>query len=246
MADKDSIAALKAFDFGHLIAFILPGLVAARAAAYYLGSVQSALDKATSGGEGAIGPLVWVLLVGAAAGLTISVMRQQWLDPLFGGIYSWFKMADPDHVGSGKPKRVARPPWRPNYRALSASKDCADLYEKAVANVYRYYQFITNMGIAVSVLSLARWHQVLKVSDGSVSDMLTGSRILGVLGFVLIITGYQQFKGWCRVHNQITEPFTTTVSRPPGTTAAAPIAAATASTPAPSATSEAGTSGTAT
>src|SRR5213076_2352263 len=82
---------IKGFDFGQLIAFILPGIVSARALGYYLPSVQRAMDKTSTGGEGVSGPLIWLLFVAATSGLTISVVRQQWFDLLFGFIYGKFK-----------------------------------------------------------------------------------------------------------------------------------------------------------
>lgn len=239
--------ALKAFEFGHLIAFVLPGLVATRAAAFYLSSLGTALEKATSGGEGAVGPLLWVLLAGATLGLTISVMRQQWLDPLFGWVYGLMKRRDPNFKGEGKAPRIAPPAWRPNYRAISASTECAALFEKSVANVYRYYQFITNLGIAVALLALAIADQPVQVITGNsnVAPVLWTWKALSLGAGALLLTGYLQFEGWCRVHNQITSPFVNAqISAPQAAGAtAAGTATPAAGAPAPTTTTTGARSG---
>src|SRR4051812_32939044 len=88
--ESENVDALKVFDFGQLIAFVLPGLVATRGLALLMPSLQRAFDKISAPGEGAIGPLLWLLLVAATIGLTISLCRQQWVDLVFGWIYGCF------------------------------------------------------------------------------------------------------------------------------------------------------------
>lgn len=197
--------AIKFFDFGQLIAFVLPGILVARACAYYLPSLQRAFDRASSGGEGTVGPLIWVLLAAATCGLTLSVVRQQWVDPVFGRIYGWSKE---QHSVDGVDQQVTRPPWRPNYRALRASKEIRALFEGAVAQVYRYYQFVTNTSVAVGTLAVARWNQrALMIASGKSVDSLSlaVTWAMAITSVALLLTSYQQFLGWCRVHNQITE-----------------------------------------
>jgi hypothetical protein len=195
---------IKGFDFGQLIAFILPGIVSARALGYYLPSVQRAMDKASTGGEGVSGPLIWLLFVAATSGLTISVVRQQWFDLLYGFIYGKFKDTKKGESKGDVEDRVERPHWRPNYTAIR-DKKCEALYDKAVSNVYRYYQFISNMGIALILLAIARWNN----SPSSAANAQQGARereitvTVAFLSVFLLFTAYQQFKGWCRVHNQI-------------------------------------------
>jgi hypothetical protein len=193
---------LKGIDFGQLIAFILPGTVAARALAYYLPSIQQAIDKASTGGEGSIGPLIWFFFVAATCGLTISVTRQQWLDPLFGWIYGKFKDAPQNKVDGQK--KNERPSWRPNYVALRESTACAELFEKSVNQVYRYYQFAANLALSFALITVARYWapELLQSRSNQTTHSITiGS---GVVALSLFLTAYQQFKGWCRVHNQIT------------------------------------------
>ena len=100
------VEALKAFDFGQLIALILPALVATRGIVLLTPSLHAAFDKITVGREGALGPLVWLLIVGAAIGLTIHVTRQRSIDLLFVTIYGCFPK---DEKKKAKQKRR---PWR--------------------------------------------------------------------------------------------------------------------------------------
>lgn len=188
--EEAKVEALKAFDFGQLIAFVLPGLVATRGLALLLPTLDAAFVKITTGGEGALGPLVWLLIVGATAGLTISVSRQQWLDPIFGWIYS-------DEHG----------PWRVNYAALKKDEKAQALYAQAVSNVYRYYQFIANMAIALALAAGILWRAAFiapSPPSGATPPYEGLKWVTAILSAFLLVTAYQQFKGWCRVHNPIT------------------------------------------
>lgn len=189
--------ALKAFEFGHLIAFVIPGLVATRALAYYVSALDASIKIVTTGGEGALGPVLVLLISGVSVGLTLSVFRQQWLDPIHGRIYGKFKDRAPEGKDErGRPVKVCRPNWRPNYGAIRDRKDLQEFYDHAISQVYRYYQFIANMAIALFLLYAARLDQY-----GCREPVTIGVVVVALL---LEITAYQQFKGWCRVHNQIT------------------------------------------
>jgi hypothetical protein len=194
--------ALKAFEFGHLIAFVLPGLVATRALAYYLPSLQEAISKVTSGGEGAVGPLILIIVISAGVGLTISLLRQQWLDLLFGSVLMFFKVKS--KTGTGW---QARPSWRVNYEIVTQNEKCEKLYGQAVNQVYRYYQFIGNMAIAVTCMTVARFEIQNKDAVGATWLGMSPNQALTTLSVLLFLTAASQFTGWCRVHNQITGSF---------------------------------------
>jgi hypothetical protein len=200
--EKEKVEALKAFDFGQLIAFVLPGLVATRALALLMPSLAAAFEKITAPGEGAFGPLVWLLLVGSTVGLTISVTRQQWLDPVFGWIYGCFPIRE-----NSKTKERPRGPWRVNYSVITRDEKMQAWYEKAVREVYRYYQFIANIGIALAIGAGALWRAASLGQSHLTPDSPPFALLRWVatgLSLFLLFTAYQQFKGWCRVHNQIT------------------------------------------
>src|SRR5690348_9630339 len=100
--ESEKVEALKAFDFGQLIAYILPGLAAARGLALVMPDLGTSFQKVTAGGEGALGPLVWLLIVGATIGLTISVTRQNSIDVLFGHIYACYPKSEKGKQKEGK------------------------------------------------------------------------------------------------------------------------------------------------
>jgi hypothetical protein len=225
--EGDKVDALKAFDFGQLIAFVLPGLVATRGLALLMPSLATAFDKITKGGEGALGPLVWLLIVGATVGLTISLTRQQFLDWVFGSIYGCFP------IRAEKRKKLKRAPWRPNYVAIARSEKIQTLFDKVVREVYRYYQFIANISVALAIDAGVLW-RVSSVASAPSAGATTGTAPFGALKWVatglsgfLLFTAYQQFKGWCRVHNQITSSVESQGS--PSAPAAAPASAAASS-----------------
>jgi hypothetical protein len=168
------------------------------------------------------------LIVGSTAGLTISLTRQQFLDSLFGWIYGCFP------IRGELRKEAARPPWRPNYVAIARSEKIQALFDKVVREVYRYYQFIANISVALAIDAGVLW-RVSSVVPAAPSGATAAASPYGALKWVatglsgfLLFTAYQQFKGWCRVHNQITSSV-----EPQGSPVAASAANASSSANAP-------------
>jgi hypothetical protein len=251
----------KGFEFGHIIAFLLPGFVATRAMAYYLPFVQDTLDRAVRGGDGSVGAGIFYVTVAATVGLTISILRQVWLDRWFGWLHENMKLDVPFgrvlHLGR-RARRCQRDSrswwpgtwsWQPtkdeeaelekfvpgsaavNYQVLRRSKELLETFGQSVNQVYRYYQFVGNMGIATLLLAVARWHfqhagvrkQVMDAaiaaklsavkaasaaaSAATATPLLTETELTVATfagGAVLIGTAFFHFRGWCSVHNRIT------------------------------------------
>lgn len=231
--DSSTVDALKVFDFQYLIAWVLPGLVATRAVAYYFSQLATAYEKASAGGDGAVVPLILLILAALTCGLTVSLLRQQFFDSFVGWCRSFGK--DGEDL----------PGWRPNYAVILASKEKTEAFEKILQQVYRYYQFVANMAFSVGVLALARWHSL----KGASSTDLNITRGLGALSLLLLLTAISQFIGWCRVHNQVcASPSrkelarSKTAAKAPSLTAAASEAGPGPATTATGASASAGTS----
>jgi hypothetical protein len=162
--------------FGHVIAFLLPGIVSARAMAYHFPTIQEALDSLVSGKAGAFGQSIFLTGVAATLGLTTSLLRGQYIDRWFG--------------------RCMGGSWRTDYSLVKAA---GETFEKAVENVYRYYQFMANLALSLLLLGLTRfvvarftWNE-----DGPLSVAIV------FIALFFLFTAYLQFKEWCRVRNAI-------------------------------------------
>jgi hypothetical protein len=171
--------------FGHVIAFFLPGIVTTRAVSYFFPTIQTALDSLISGQSAALGQTVFLAGIAATLGLALSAIRGQYLD----GIFGWFMR------GCRRATKGA-PDWRTNYERVKAA---GQMWDKAVENVFRYYQFTANLSLALFVLFLARmvynaweWNP-----EGAISVGILGGSVL------LVVTAYLQFKEWCRVRNSV-------------------------------------------
>jgi hypothetical protein len=171
--------------FGHVIAFFLPGIVTTRAVAYFFPTIQTALDSLISGASGALGQSVFLAGVAATTGLATSAIRGQYLD----GVFGWFMRGC---------KRASKcgPDWRTNYERVKAA---GEMWDKAVENVFRYYQFTANLSIALFVLFWAR--AVVKGLQWNRETQITMAIL--VVSLLLLLTAYLQFLEWCRVRNSV-------------------------------------------
>jgi hypothetical protein len=172
-------------NFGHVIAFFLPGIVTTRAVAYFFPTIQTALDSLISGTSGALGQTIFLAGIAATTGLATSAIRGQYLDRFFG----WF-------MRGCKPARKGSVDWRTNYERVKAA---GEIWEKVVENFYRYYQFTANLSIALLVLVVAR----LVVYSFQWSSDAPVTFITLFVSLLLLRTAYLQFKEWCSVRDSV-------------------------------------------
>jgi hypothetical protein len=119
-------------NFGLLIAYVLPGVVALAAIAQHSGTIRTWFG-APPGPAATVGGFLYVTLASVAAGMAVSVVR--WL------LLDWLH----HHTG------IPRPAW--DFSGLQ--KNLA-AFQGVVENHYRYYQFYGNMLVAVVIVAVAQ------------------------------------------------------------------------------------------
>lgn len=179
---------LELLSFGHFIAFVLPGIVAARALAYLVPSLQRAFTALEGASSEAAGPIFLVTLAALTIGLTLNTVRREVVDPIL------------NRVG---PKRE-----RLDYSLLTAEKH--ERFKDALEGVYRPYEFSANMALALLLLCVARaaWGPP---QAGLGSSVTIGA---GVLGVLMLVVSFSQLRETYRVLSKILQSASTT-SVPP-------------------------------
>ncbi len=119
-------------NFGVLIAYLLPGFVSLWAVAAFSPAVDSWLTSAPHA-QPTVGGFLYTTLGSLSGGLTISAVR--------------WAVVDTFHHATG----LVPPEWD-----FSKLRDRLDAFEALVENHYRYYQFYSNMLVAVVAVFLAR------------------------------------------------------------------------------------------
>ena len=114
-------------NFGLLIAYVIPGLVVVAAAGYFSPTVQSWLTVPERGPT--IAGFLYLSLTSIAAGVTVSAVRWAVVDTL--------------HHYTG----LSAPNW--DFGKYAAK---AKAFDAIVEDHYRYYQFYSNMAVALIVL----------------------------------------------------------------------------------------------
>jgi hypothetical protein len=132
-------------DFGLIIAFGIPGAVAANALRYVSPEINRVVEKLL-GGELTAGPVIFLTLASLAAGLVVSASREVILErflynPLFGKTEYGRKL---------KIESVS-----PEFGKIKDS-DSRSLFYDVVTNYYRYYQFYGNTFISVILFLVLR------------------------------------------------------------------------------------------
>jgi hypothetical protein len=113
-------------NFGLAIAYLLPGFVVVVGVSLFLRSVRAWLSPDAAQAP-TVGGFLYVTLASLAAGMTVSAVRWAVIDT----VHKWTGLRRPD--------------W--NYRVLH---ERITAYEFLVGNLYRYYQFYSNMLLAVA------------------------------------------------------------------------------------------------
>lgn len=113
-------------SFGPLIAYLLPGFVALWGASYFSETVHAWLAVSPEAAP-TVGGFLYVTLGSTAAGLVVSAMRWAIIDRLY------------HRTG------IREPRW--DFTRLSANFEA---FEGLVQNHYRYYQFYSNLLVALS------------------------------------------------------------------------------------------------
>jgi hypothetical protein len=119
-------------NFGLLIAFLLPGLVALWGVSFLSETIRSWLGAPPADAP-SVGGFLYVTLAAILAGLTVSTVR--WL------------LVDTLHHFTG----LARPTWD-----FSRLQENVAAYDMLIEIHYRYYQFYANMVVALAFAAIAR------------------------------------------------------------------------------------------
>lgn len=119
-------------NFGLLIAYLLPGFVTLWGASFFSEPVRSWLG-ASSVGAPTVGGFLYVTVASVAVGLMVSVVRWMVVDSL--------------HFMTG----IRKPNWD-----FSRLHERLGAFEGLVENHYRYYQFYSNMLVAIVFTYVAR------------------------------------------------------------------------------------------
>jgi hypothetical protein len=127
--------ALPGFDFGIIIAFFLPGFVAIFALSYLSPRVSGIMSALLSKDQ-SFGASFITVAIALAAGMIISGIRAFVLDSLHQK--TWKSMPDLD------------------YSKLT-DKDKLAVFNEAINNTYRFYQFYGNMFVALAFLTWVRY-----------------------------------------------------------------------------------------
>ncbi len=119
-------------NFGVLIAYLLPGFVSLWAVAMFSPAVDSWLTS-TPNAQPTVGGFLYTTLGSLSGGLTVSAVR--------------WAVVDTFHHATG----LVPPEWD-----FSKLRDRLDAFQALVENHYRYYQFYSNMLVAVVAVFAAR------------------------------------------------------------------------------------------
>lgn len=119
-------------NFGHMIAFLIPGFVVVWQLSFWSSTLASWLG-ASKEESTTIGEFAYVAVASLAAGLIVSALRASFID--------WF-----NHKTG-----VTRPQL--DYSKLQANKEA---YSIAIEGLYRYYQFYANMFVAIVIAYCSR------------------------------------------------------------------------------------------
>ena len=119
-------------NFGLVIAYLLPGFVALWGVSYFSPTVEGWIAASQQGAPTVAG-FMYVTLASLAAGVTVSAVRWAIIDHL--------------HHATG----VVPPVWK-----FANLEDKLQGYLALIENHYRYYQFYSNMFIAVAFSFSAR------------------------------------------------------------------------------------------
>jgi hypothetical protein len=121
-------------NFGFLIAYILPGFISLWGISYFSPTVRAWLVSSSSATSAAtVGGFLYITLASVGAGLTVSTVRWAFIDRL--------------HALTG----IRRPRWND-----AMLQDRLAAFEALVENHYRYYQFYSNMLVALLLVVAAR------------------------------------------------------------------------------------------
>lgn len=121
------------FDFGLLIAYVLPGVVTVWGLGRFSETVRSWFS-ASAAGPPTVGGFLFLTLASVAIGLTVSTIR--WL------VLDWLH----HRTGVRKPN-LDFSVLQPNFTA----------FEGVVENHYRYYQWYGNMLVALIIAAFVQW-----------------------------------------------------------------------------------------
>lgn len=145
------------FNFGVVVAYLVPGFTVLWAASYYSPTVRVWLDMPADAAI-IVGDLLYATLASVAAGVVVSAIRWAVIDMLH------------HHTG------IRPPQWD---FALLPERLAA--FQMLVGDHYRYYQFYANTLIALIVLYVARRSAVGVLADQWGVDL--GFVILGIVLF---------------------------------------------------------------
>lgn len=162
-------------DFGFVIAYLLPGLVALWGCGYFEPTIRSWFGAVPENAP-TIGGFLYVTLASLAAGLVASTVRWMLIDTLF------------HRTG------IPRPHW--NFSRLQANVAAFDFL---VGIHYRYYQFYANGAVAVVFTSVARHLAAGQRAHGL--DMLDLAAV--VLIAVLLAGARDTFRKYCTRVGQV-------------------------------------------
>ena len=140
-------------QFGVLIAYVLPGFVALWGVSLFSPTVAGWI-AATPAGAPAVAGFVYVTLASVGVGLTVSAIR--------------WAIVDTFHHRTG----IGPPAW--DFESLNGKLEA---FEGLIENHYRYYQFYSNMFVAVALACAMRVYE-----KGGVP----GDDFWTVVGFLLL------------------------------------------------------------
>ncbi len=158
-------------DFGALIAFVAPGFVALLAMAYQLPSVRTLVAEASTH-EQTLGVFLFALLASLSLGLAVSGVRSLAIDfPLDWLLKKISGASDPTID------------WKTfDIKSLTMLLVLRD-------NYYRYYQFYSNMAVAVALWAVSR--TVANAPDVSRLSTPQWVSVLVVVAVLLLAAGRQ-------------------------------------------------------
>jgi len=144
-----------AANFGFLVAYVLPGFTTLWGVSYFSETVNGWLG-ASQGDAPTVGGFLYITLAAVSAGMTVSTVR--WL------------LVDSFHALTG----LRHPAWD-----FSKLQQNVAAYDVLVKIHYHFYQFHSNMLVAITFLYVCRWVAFGWGSFASVWDDL---------GFILLAT----------------------------------------------------------
>lgn len=156
-------------NFGLIIAYILPGMVAVYGLRY-LSPRLDALWSTLEGGQVVLGPLILIGVSALAVGLIVSSFRVVVLEPIL--------------YRTGIPKKSIK------YKKI-ASPENRELFGQMVENVYRYEQFYGNVLLSLLLLSILRYFIGYRPITQTRSDIAAFVAIIGSLVVLFVATRNQ-------------------------------------------------------